>query len=69
MHVQLQSCMGQRTNSFLERKGTCDGMKEAGDPMQDILSVSASNESIDPTDSCSTSVSSVYMVHEQGRSS
>jgi len=48
--------MGQRTSSFLERKGTYDGIKEVRDPMQDILSVSGSNESIDSTDSYSTSV-------------
>jgi len=43
--------MGQGTSSFLGRKGTCDGIKEARDPVQDIFSVSASEERTDSTDS------------------
>jgi hypothetical protein len=42
--------MGQRTSSFLERKGACDGIKEVKDPMQGTFTVSASNEGIDSTD-------------------
>jgi len=45
-----RSCMGQRTSSFPERKGACDGTKEVKDPMQGIFSVSASNETIDSAD-------------------
>jgi hypothetical protein len=61
MYVQLQSCMGQRTSSFLGRKGTCDGIKEARDPMQDIFSVSASKERTDSTNSSGTLVGLVYI--------
>jgi len=43
--------MGQRTSSFPERKGACDGIKVVRDPMQGIFSVSASNERIDSADS------------------
>jgi hypothetical protein len=39
------------------------------DPMQDIFSVSASNESTDSTDAHSTPVTLVYMEHEQARPS
>jgi hypothetical protein len=53
--------MGQGTSSFLGRKGACDGIREARDPMQDILSVSASNKIIDSTDSSGTLVGLVYM--------
>jgi hypothetical protein len=68
-HVQLQGCMGQRTSSFPERKGTCDGIKEVRRPMQGIFSVSASNETIDSADSSGTLVGLVYMLHEQVRPS
>jgi hypothetical protein len=53
--------MGQGTSSFLGRKGTCDGIKEARDPVQDIFSVSASEERTDSTDSSGTLVGLVYM--------
>ena len=53
--------MGQRTSSFPERKGASDGIKEVREPMQGIFSVSASNKSIDSTDSSDTLVGSVYM--------
>jgi len=66
-HVQLQGCMGQRTSSFPERKGACDGIKEVRRPMQGIFSVSASNETIDSGDSSGTLVGLVYMLHEQVR--
>jgi len=56
--------MGQRTSSFPERKGACDGTKEVRDPMQGIFSVSASNERIDSADSSGTLVGLVYMLHE-----
>jgi hypothetical protein len=59
--------MGQRTSSFTERKGACDGIKEVKDPMQGIFSVSASNERIDSTDSSGTLAGLVYMLHEQVR--
>jgi hypothetical protein len=61
--------MGQRTSSFSERKGACDGIKEVRDPMQGIFSVSASNERIDSVDSSGTLVGLVYMLHEQARPS
>jgi len=61
--------MRQRTSSFPERKGACDGIKEVREPMQDIFSVSASNERIDSADSSSTLVGLVYMLHEQIRPS
>jgi len=64
-----KSCMRQRTSSFLERKGACDGIKEVRDPMQGIFSVSASNERIDSADSSSTLVELMYMLHEQVRPS
>jgi hypothetical protein len=64
-----KSCMGQRTSSFPERKGTCDGIKEVKDPMQGIFSVSTSNERIDSADSSGTLVGLVYMLHEQVRPS
>ena len=68
-HVQLQGCMGQRTSSFPERKGTCDAIREVREPMQGIFSVSASNETIDSADSSGTLVGLVYMLHEQVRPS
>jgi hypothetical protein len=49
-----RSCMQQRTSSFPERKGACDGTKEVRDPMQGIFSVSSSNEIIDSADSSGT---------------
>jgi hypothetical protein len=52
--------MGQRTSSFLEKKGACGGIKDVRDPMQGIFSVSASNERIDSTDSSGTLVGLVY---------
>jgi hypothetical protein len=61
--------MGQRTSSFPERKGACDGIKEVKDPMQGIFSVSASYERIDSTDSSGTLVGLVYMQYEQVRPS
>jgi hypothetical protein len=61
--------MGQRTSSFLGRKGACDGTKEVRIPMQGIFSVPASNERIDSTDSSGTLVGLVYMQHEQIRPS
>jgi len=61
--------MGQRTSSFLERKGACDGIKEVRGPMQGIFSVSASNERIDSADSSGTLAGLVYMQHEQVRPS
>jgi len=61
--------MQQRTSSFPERKGACDGIKEVREPMQDIFSVSTSNERIDSADSSSTLVGLVYMLHEQARPS
>jgi hypothetical protein len=61
--------MQQRTSPFPERKGACDGRKEVRKPMQDIFSVSASNETIDSADSSSTLVGLVYMLHEQVRPS
>ena len=61
--------MGEITSSFPERKGACDGIKEVRDPMQDIFSVSASNERIDSADSSGTLVGLVYMLHEQARPS
>jgi hypothetical protein len=61
--------MQQRTSSFPERKGACDGIKEVRQPMQDIFSVSASNERTDSADSSSTLVGLVYMLHEQVRPS
>jgi len=64
-----RSCMGQRTSSFPERKGACDGIKEVKEPMQGIFSVSASNERIDSTDSSGTLVGLVYMQYEQVRPS
>jgi hypothetical protein len=63
-YVQLQGCMGQRTSSFPGRKGTCDGIREVRRPMQDIFSVSASEETIDSADSSGTLVGLVYMLHE-----
>ena len=63
-YVQLQGCMGQRTNSFLGRKGTCDEIKEVRRPMQGIFSVSASKETNDSADSSGTLVGLVYMLHE-----
>jgi hypothetical protein len=68
-YVKLQGCLGQRTSSFPERKGACDGTKEVRDPMQGIFSVSASNERIDSADSSGTLVGLVYMLHEQVRPS
>jgi hypothetical protein len=59
-----RSCMQQRTSSFPERKGACDGIKEVRDPMQGIFSVSASKERIDSADSSGTLVGLVYMLHE-----
>ena len=56
--------MQQRTSSFPERKGACDGTKEVRDPMQGIFSVSASKETIDSADSSGTLVGLVYMLHE-----
>ena len=53
--------MGQRTSSFLGRKGACDGTKEVRIPMQDRFPVSASNKRIDSTDSSGTLVGLVYM--------
>jgi hypothetical protein len=53
--------MGQRTSSFPGRKGACDGIKEVRTPMQDIFSVSASNERTDITDPSGTLGGSVYM--------
>jgi hypothetical protein len=67
MYVQLQSCMGQRTSSFPERKEACDGIKEVREPMQGIFSVSASNERIDSANSSGTLVGLEYMLHEQVR--
>jgi hypothetical protein len=61
--------MQQRTSSFPERKGACDGTKEVRDPMQSIFSVSASNERMDSADSPGTLVGLVYMLHEQVRPS
>jgi len=61
--------MGQKTTSFPERKGACDGIKEVKDPMQGIFSVSASNERIVSTDSSGTLVGLVYLQHEQVRPS
>jgi hypothetical protein len=61
--------MQQRTSSFPERKGACDGIKEVRQPMQDIFSVSASNERIDSADSSRTLVGLVYMLDEQVRPS
>ena len=61
--------MGQRTSSFPERKGACDGIKEVREPMQGTFSVSASNETIDSADSSGTLVGLVYVLHEQVRPS
>ena len=61
--------MGQRTSSFPERKGACDGIKEVRIPMQDIFSVSGSNERTDITDPSGTLVGLVYRLHEQARPS
>jgi hypothetical protein len=61
--------MAQRTSSFPERKGACDGIKEVMDPMQGMFSVSASNERIDSVDSSGTLMGLVYMLHEQVRPS
>jgi hypothetical protein len=68
-YVKLRGCMGQRTSSFPERKGACDGTKEVRDPMQGIFSVSALNKRIDSADSSGTLVGLVYMLHEQVRPS
>jgi hypothetical protein len=56
--------MGQRTNSFPGRKGTCDVIREVRRPMQGIFSVSASKETNDSADSSGTLVGLVYMLHE-----
>jgi hypothetical protein len=64
-----RSCMGQRTSSFPERKGACDGIKEVREPMQCIFSVSASNERIDSAVSSGTLVGLVYILHELARPS
>jgi hypothetical protein len=61
--------MGHRTSSFPERERACDGIKEVRIPMQDIFSVSASNERIDSADFSGTLVGLVYMLHEQARPS
>jgi hypothetical protein len=61
--------MEQRTSSFLGRKGACDGIREAREPMQDRFPVSALNERIDSKDSSGTIVGLVHIVHEQGKPS
>jgi hypothetical protein len=53
--------MRQRTSFFPGKKGACDGIKEVRIPMQDLFSVSASNERPDITDPSGTLVGSVYM--------
>jgi hypothetical protein len=63
-YVQLQGCMGQRTNSFPGRKRTCDEIKEVRRPMRGIFSVSASKETNDSADAFGTLVGLVYMRHE-----
>jgi hypothetical protein len=61
--------MGHRTSSFPERERACDGIKEVRIPMQDIFSVSASNERIYSADFSGKLVGLVYMLHEQARPS
>jgi hypothetical protein len=54
--------MGQSANSFPGRKRTYDVIKEVRRPMQDIFSVSASNERIYSSGSSGTFVGLVYVL-------